>query len=180
MIKIIKIIGFFFVLIMLSGCWISHFGNSPRWYYNRNSIDFKQELRQNITDPDIIINISRLTKQLTLPFIFIDWDVKNYSLDLNFHTNDSSLNLLDSVEYSILDINDSLLNKGIIVGHGFRDYRTFAQSDYIIAISKNERDIKVNLIVYLRNREGKQTKSEYKYQLKKINQRWFQIGLFYV
>jgi len=184
--KLIIVFIFLLELICLQSCFISHFGNSPTWFYSNNSIDAIPNQNTSI-DPDLRISISKNPKQIYIPFLIITWDVKDYYVDWNFHTENSYWKSIDSLDYKIYNSSDSLLYIGkrqkeqyfSIVGD-IGNYRAYFNSENNIKISKKEDTLKIELIVFLKKDNGEQITNTYSYKLKKNRHRWFQIGFFQV
>ena len=175
------------LFIFYQSCIVIGTNNGSRWFKKEQTL----ESVSIDTIPKVIISLERHKAKLVIPFVFFEWYNKNYNLSFNFSTLDNTYKNIDSIRYSILDIDSNLIYKNNCIGNSFSIfsnsgvcssiYRVEIETDYKLIISKkNKNDLILIFNLYLHKNTGEKTVLLYHCTLKKCNDKWLDAGFFRV
>lgn len=175
------------ILVLNQSCFVIGTHNGSSWFKKEHTQD---GINSHETKLEVIISLERHQAKLIIPFIFIEWYNKNYRLSFNFSTFDSTYKNIDSIKYSILDIDSNLICTNICYGKPFStfsclgssNYRAWMETDYNLIIpKKSKNDLIILFNLYLKKHIGGSTMFKYHFILKRSNKdKWIEAGFFQV
>jgi len=174
------------VLILNQSCLVIGRNNSSRWYKDKQK---QNELNIQEPKPDVVISLKRHQATLIIPFVFIEWYNKNYQLSFRFSTKENIYKNIDSVKFTILNIDSSLIFKDICYEKPFSIFsntkgpyfQAEIETDYNLIIPKKKKDdLIIILSLYLKNNLGEDIMYNYHFILKRDKDKWLDAGFFQV
>lgn len=102
------------IITIFQGCIAVGLGKDKSWYYTddaKNIYSYPKIYKDSLS-PDLTVQISKFTCTIFIPFFFIDVPKKKYNISLRLLSHSSQNEVIDSLNYTIFNLYDSLLYKG--------------------------------------------------------------------
>jgi len=187
-----KVFVYIVIFILLQSCIIVGIGKKYTWDYNKvwysDGIGYTDK-------PGISIKIENATKELILPFMFIDYRTKKINLNFESYTFQKIYSSLDSAIITVeSDSNQFIYRTKIQLNNITRYYTLREQSSntnisYFIKSGKiilpklfKYNNIKLSINLFLTKTTNEQIRYDYNFPilLKLEDEKRFQIGFFQV